>query len=142
MRVDTSKSLQELEGQDWGEPSYPSHLVTECHRLRRVPLQELSPEDLRLLIGQEISLPYLVPLALDYLQDDPFVSGRNYPGDLLEFLLLVPRSFWSSNDELHRRAIAVATKANDQLQDERLGVVQSVPDSIVHCLHCFLKRDG
>jgi hypothetical protein len=38
--TDASKSLQELEGTDWGEPDYPSHLVKTCHRLRRKPLQE------------------------------------------------------------------------------------------------------
>jgi hypothetical protein len=38
MPFDRNKSLQQLEGEDWGEPTYDSHLVTGCHRLHRVPL--------------------------------------------------------------------------------------------------------
>jgi hypothetical protein len=35
---DRTKCLQELEHDDWGEPTFSSHLVTTCHRLRRKPL--------------------------------------------------------------------------------------------------------
>ncbi len=42
-----SKTLQELDGEDWGEPNYASHLVIECHRLHCTPLCELRTEDLR-----------------------------------------------------------------------------------------------
>jgi hypothetical protein len=40
--IDFSRTLQDLEGVDWGEPTYNSHLVVECHRLRRVPLDRLT----------------------------------------------------------------------------------------------------
>ena len=81
-QIDHNKSLQDLEGKDWGEPTYDSHLVTECHRLRRVPLREFTAESLRVLIGQQIGLPYLVPMALEMLQADPFTEGDYYGGDL------------------------------------------------------------
>ena len=80
---DRSKSLQHLEGQDWGEPTYDSHLVTECHRLRRIPLRDFTAENLRIMIGQQIGLPYLIPLALEMLRGDPFTAGDLYEGDLL-----------------------------------------------------------
>jgi hypothetical protein len=35
---DRSKSLQELEQHDWGEPTYHSSLVTTCHCLTERPL--------------------------------------------------------------------------------------------------------
>jgi hypothetical protein len=47
---DCSKSLQELDGKDWGEPTYDSHPVTECHRLRRVPLRQFTAENLRIIV--------------------------------------------------------------------------------------------
>lgn len=50
------KTLEELDGEKWGEPSYDSYLVTNCHRLRRIPLKDFSVEDLRLMIGQGIGL--------------------------------------------------------------------------------------
>ena len=83
------KTLQELDGEDWGEPTYPSHLVNECHRLRTVPLKDFRVEDLRRLIGQKFSLEYLVPLALERLEADPWIDG-DYEGDLLNSVLSLP----------------------------------------------------
>ena len=37
------RTLTDLEGKDWGPPTYDSHLVTECHRLRHVPLKGTQP---------------------------------------------------------------------------------------------------
>lgn len=33
------RTLTDLEGKDWGPPTYDSHLVTECHRLRTLSSQ-------------------------------------------------------------------------------------------------------
>ncbi len=69
------KSLQELERDGWGQPDYDSHLVQTCHRLRRVPLADFTTEDLRIMIGQKIGLLFLVPLALEKLEEDPLTEG-------------------------------------------------------------------
>ena len=61
------QTLNELEGFEWGPPTFESALVTNIHRLRRVPLKQYRIEDLRLMIGQQIGLDYLVPPALDDL---------------------------------------------------------------------------
>ncbi len=137
--MDTGRSLQELEGDDWGEPTYPSRLVTECHRLRRVPLRDLAPEDLRLLLGQTIGLAYLVPLALDHLTVDPFTAGRNYPGDLLEMLLLLPTSYWNENPGLRRRAVEVAALATVRLRDDDADIGDPIAGSINQRLRRFLN---
>src|SRR5688572_20925632 len=71
-------TLTQLERDDWGPPPYDSFLVTECHRLRHVPLRDFTVENLRILIGQHISLAYTVPLALEHLSKDPMVSGDMY----------------------------------------------------------------
>ncbi len=94
------KSLQELEGMDWGEPQFSSHLVTTCHRLHRTPLQDFSVEDLRLMIGQQFGLPYLVPLALEHLRVNPFVSGDYGPGDLLSVVMHGEPAFWLAHPSL------------------------------------------
>jgi len=75
-QLDRSKTLQQLDGTDWGEPTFDSHLVQECHRLHRVPLRDFTVEDLRITIGQDIGLEYLVPLALERLHADPFARAR------------------------------------------------------------------
>lgn len=99
-KVILDKTLEELDGQDWGEPTFPSSLVMNCHRLRRVPLGEFTVEDLRLMIGQQISLEYLVPLALEQLAANPFAEGNYYPGDLLMNVAKVPQAFWDEHPQL------------------------------------------
>ena len=47
MTIDRSKTIEQLEQQYWGEPSYSSYLVRTCYALRSKPL-----EDLRIMIGQ------------------------------------------------------------------------------------------
>ncbi len=94
-----NKSLEELEGSDWGEPKYDSNLVRSVHRLRRVPLREFSTEDLRLMIGQNVGLHHLVPFALERLQEDPLTHGDFYLGDLLTATLRADQKFWREHPE-------------------------------------------
>lgn len=140
--MDGSRSLQELDGQDWGEPTYPSHLVTACHRLRRVPLKDLSVEDLRLLLGQQIGPEYLVPLALDHLNIDPFASGQHYPGDLLEMVLLLPSGFWTEHSELRRRAVEVAAIALARFGDRVVEVHGPVAGWQIDLVRRFLDTQS
>lgn len=99
MTVDLSKNLDQLEGRVWGEPESDSHLVQECHRLRKVPLGDFTVENLRMVIGQKISLEFLVPLALEYLVEDPLVEGRLYRGDLLWVMAGVPNDYWKAHPD-------------------------------------------
>jgi CDI immunity proteins len=100
---DRNKSIEELEGVDWGEPNSDSSLVTTCHRLRRKPLNRFTEEDLRIMIGQKISLPYLIPLAIERLEEDPLVETCFFRGDLLAVVLRVGEPFWSDHPELFER---------------------------------------
>jgi hypothetical protein len=77
------KSLEELDGQPWGDPpSDATGLVERVHRLRTVKLRDLSGEDLSTLLAQREGADWLVPLVLDLLKDDP-LAGEWYPGQLL-----------------------------------------------------------
>jgi hypothetical protein len=97
-----NKTLQELEGEDWGEAPFPSHLVTTCHALRRKPLRDFTVEDLRIMIGQNIGLNYLIPLAIEQLRRDPLVAGDIYEGDLLVAVLRAESGFWHGHSQLRR----------------------------------------
>jgi hypothetical protein len=94
------KTLDELEGTVTGPPPYRSHVVTEVHRLRHVPLKRYRLEDLRLMIGQGNGLPFLIPLALEHLSEHPLAHGDFYPGDLLAAVARVPESFWKAHPHL------------------------------------------
>lgn len=94
-----TKTIEELDGDRWGPPEYGSHLVQEAHRLRSVPLGELTVENLRLLLGQQIGTQWLMPLALGRLNVDPLAEGDFYPGDLLIGVLETDATYWSSHPE-------------------------------------------
>lgn len=100
--MDTAKSLQELDGQDWGGPDgAPTNLVRRCLELRRVPLDRLSAEDCRLLLGQKINPEFVVPVALKFLGEDPLEEGTiGVPGALLSNILSLAADFWRVHPEL------------------------------------------
>lgn len=50
---DRNKTLQELEGQIWGEPNFSSHLVTTCYELRKKPIVDFTVEDLRIMMNKD-----------------------------------------------------------------------------------------
>jgi len=97
---DRSKNLEELDGDRWGEPSFSSHVVTEIHRPRRVPLDAFTTENLRIMIGQQQSLQYLLPIAIEKLEADPWISGDFFKGDLLKAALSAEPEFWTTRPDL------------------------------------------
>ena len=138
---DRSKTLQELEDEDWGKPTYDSHLVTECHRLRRVPLREFTPESLRIMIGQQIGLPFLIPLALELLRVDPFTAGNLYEGDLLAAVLRADSRFWIASPELRADAARIAQQALSLLPSLDEFDRQTAQDSFTSAYDIFQRAE-
>jgi hypothetical protein len=91
------KTLENLEKDYWGNAENGSHLVKRCHELRKVPLENFTTEDLRIMIGQGIGLNYLIPLALEVLTKDLFAEGDFFEGDLLKNILKIDTVFWDMN---------------------------------------------
>ena len=131
-------TLEELDGDDWGTPPYDSSLVSNCHRLRRVQLKDFSIEDLRIMIGQEIGLKYLLPIAFVELEKDPFAEGDFYPGDLLKNVLGVSREFWQQHSELQERMDAIVERARAKL--ENLDESDELAATLKAHLDFFLKQ--
>jgi hypothetical protein len=85
----------------WGPaPSDATLLIKRCHELRTKPLRDFTVEDLRIMIGQQVALNRLVPIALDRLQPEPIAKGDYYPGDLLASVLRVDAAFWKRSPDL------------------------------------------
>ena len=109
--VNVSTSLEVLEDDFWGAPTYPSHLVTTIHKIRTLPLNQLNAGHLRMIIGQKMSLPYMVPLALEKLKEDPLLAGDFYDGDLLQNLFEVPVEFYNWDRASADSLLSLANKA-------------------------------
>jgi len=130
---DVSKTLEQFDGQHWGEPEWESHLVLECHRLRRIPLREFTPANLRIMVGQSIGLEVLAPLALHALADNPLLEAELYPGDLLCALLTSDRAFWAAHPDLRAALSSTAESARFRLdtldESERHSAAESFHDA-------------
>tara|TARA_R110002096_G_scaffold253095_1_gene445987 strand:- start:68 stop:538 length:471 start_codon:yes stop_codon:yes gene_type:complete len=118
MQIATDKCLDEIEGVDWGEPDYDSHLVVTCHELRKKPIAEFTAEDLRIMIGQDISSEILLPIALNRLSEDPLISGDLYDGDLLSVVSRLPSTYWSKHRDQHEELLRIAEVAIERLRSD------------------------
>lgn len=94
-----NKSLENLEKNIWNEPEYSSHLVTTCHKLRKKQLKDFDIENLRIMIGQNIGLYFLIPLALEKIKQNILVEGDFYEGDLLKSVLTSETDYWKREKE-------------------------------------------
>jgi hypothetical protein len=142
MDLNMNLSLQEIEGSDWGEPTYNSRVISESHRLRRIPLKNLSTEDLRLLIGQDIGTQHIVPIALRILFEDPFASGQYYPGDLLDVALSLPSNFWSDHPDMLDLLVVISQIAHHDLLHSNSMPPSPSTDGLCRRLARFLGRYG
>ncbi|WP_369779856.1 contact-dependent growth inhibition system immunity protein [Streptomyces sp. R33] len=85
------RTLDELDPPRWAPPvSDATRLVRKVHELRRIPLGELGPADLRTLISQQVALSYVLPLAVRLLLEEPLLDAYFYEGDLLLATASVP----------------------------------------------------
>ncbi|MEY2244000.1 contact-dependent growth inhibition system immunity protein [Streptomyces sp. BF23-18] len=124
------RSLEELEGDRRPAPSADdTRLVATALALRRRPIGELTVEDLRLLIGQDIGLPYLLPLALEVLRRNPMAEGHMYEGDLLSAVLTRDSAAWTTFPEVGRELRVIVSKLTglDPLVQHRVDRFLTVP---------------
>ncbi|HSI41188.1 MAG TPA: contact-dependent growth inhibition system immunity protein [Xanthobacteraceae bacterium] len=125
------RTLEELDGGSWGEPTFESYVVRTCHALRRKPLKSLTDEEMRLAVGQGIGLEWLVPLMLQRLAEDPFRAGDFFEGDLLASLARVPSSYWTEHPAektVLATEIMTAALSDSRLPDMTKETQQAIAD--------------
>ncbi|MFJ8968854.1 MULTISPECIES: contact-dependent growth inhibition system immunity protein [Streptomyces] len=122
--IDETKSLEQLEGIQWPAPSSDATgLVKAAHELRKLPVGRLNAHELSRLIGQDIGIPWLFPLALDLLHrtaSDQSLGGF-YDDDLLTATLTRKSDVWRSNPgwvTKIKEIIAVLEDISPYIQEE------------------------
>lgn len=141
--TDQTKSLTELEKDDWGKGlSDGSPLVQTCFELRHKPIKDFSIEDLRVMIGQDIGLPYLIPKALSILEQDPLAEGMHYKGDLLCNVLEASPYFYNSHPELINRVDSILDLAQDAMKSLDEIDLDCLKEALEQALGSFKLRDG
>jgi len=126
-QIDLTKTLEELENDYWDEPNFASSLVIQVHQLRKKPLCELNNEELRLLIGQQMNLDFLLRIAFEKLIQNPFGSGDLYIGDLFCSVLKVEKEYWNEHQELKNELNEVIRTYEDvrKTLDEQINKYRS-----------------
>ena len=113
------KSIEILEKEKWVEPDeYPTGLIERCFKLRKIPVDKLGIEDLRTLIGQQIGLEFLIPIAIEMLTSDILSEGDLYRGDLLQSVLRVDVSFWKQNLDYQQQISELIKNRRDEIEAE------------------------
>ena len=95
--------------------------VTQSHLLRRKPLKDLSIENLRLLAGQGIGFPWVLELAIEQLERNPWVESDHYEGDLFANVSSVRSEKWARYPELHARFRAIVERERSRLLEGAQG---------------------
>ena len=116
------KSLENLEKDFWGESENESHLVKTCHQIRKKRLKDFEIEDLRIMIGQNIGLKFLIPLSIEKLKQNILAEGDFYEVDLLKSVVTSEVIFWKNRADLFDQLDKVIQQ-NLELLD------QNIPES-------------
>ena len=115
--MDRNSTIEQLENSKWVDSDFETNLTKRCHQLRKIAVDKLEIEDLRLLIGQQIGLKYLVDLAVEKLNADILAEGDYYPGDLLNSILSIDSSYWVDNETQWSSIDNLMKHNQDKLQD-------------------------
>lgn len=114
------QTLEQLEKEVWNDSNSLDRLAQACNRLRKQPIKEFEIEDLRIMIGQNIGLKYLIPISIEKLSEDLFLSGDFYEGDLLQAILKIDINFWKENSTLKERVLELIVGKEEELKENKI----------------------
>ena len=112
LRPLASKTLDELEGVPTPGPGHQV-LPRRLAEARRIPLAELTATQCVLLLQHGRGVPYVLPRAVTLAEQDPWLWGEYYDGDLLAALLETDTALYPPGAEWPRRLRGLAEQALD-----------------------------
>ena len=80
-------------------------------------------EDIRLLIGQQIGLPYLIPMAIELLAQDILTEGDLFEGDLLTNVVSASHDYWNQNKDQRKTIINLYESNIEKIENELSGSI-------------------
>ena len=87
------------------------------------------------MIGQDIGLPFLMPLAIAKLREDPLVEGMHFPGDLMCAVLRVGHEFWAREATMRTELEVLANKALSLIAPEEKTVTRALNEALSEFLN-------
>jgi hypothetical protein len=123
-----NNTLEQLENDYWKDYNFETNLIKNCHEYRKIKLKDLTVEQIRLLIGQNIGLKYLIPIALDFLDNNILCEGDLYEGGLLSNILKVENEYWLSNYKSYKILINLFEKNIDYINN--FDTIKSIKEEL------------
>ena len=112
-----SKSIEQLENNYWPKKNiFPSDLVKRCYEYRKIPISNLSIEQLRVLISQDIGIKFILETSLNKVARNPIAEGDLYEGDLLVALSKTNIKYWDLTKLNHFKQIISDNKNLIQIE--------------------------
>ncbi|MEU0037914.1 contact-dependent growth inhibition system immunity protein [Streptomyces sp. NPDC006333] len=118
LSFDRSRSVEDLEGRRWLDPpSDATPLVRAVHALRKSPISDLTVAQSARLIGQDVGLPWLLPVGVEVLrsEDAEGAVGGWFDDDLLTAVLTRNATTWAEVPELAQDIKDVLDMLGDEL---------------------------
>lgn len=104
------KSLDDLENIKLDSSDPRDSLFRKISSVRNKKLRDLTVEDLALLLRQEISLNFIVPICIDRLNNNILAETERTGDYLITYLIKVSKDFWIKNKDLHSQVIDTVSK--------------------------------
>jgi hypothetical protein len=115
--VDIRRNLLELAPGCFDDAEYDDQVAMLARRLAVKPLRKFNATDLYAAIRLNVGLPWVVPLAMARLEEDPFVAAGSHPGDLLTTVLESDSRFWLDRRDLWLAMVEILGQALTQATD-------------------------
>jgi len=98
--MEKDKSISEIKGLPEVKSEFGSSLEKNILKAEQKPIKELTNEDLRILLGQNLHLELIVPIVLDRLKFDILTRSEDLDVMLLTKLLQIESNYWEDNPEI------------------------------------------
>lgn len=120
-------TIETLENKIWEYKKFPTILIETCHNARKKKIKDLSLNELRTLLQQDIGVPYILPSVMEILEKDLLADSRFYPGDLLLAAISMSDRTWKQHTETGMRLKALL---DDAVQREDWRVNSKIQDAV------------
>lgn len=114
-------SLENLEKEYWGKPTFDSYLVTRVHYLRTISLKYFPTDDICLMLRQKFRLEYIIPLALNRLNSNILACDYNEAG-LVKHLAKLPSECWIGHESYHKEFATLISKNQTLLAENNITI--------------------
>ena len=138
MCIDKTKNLSQLLAKGWNEgipENTDSFVIRNSYKLYHEPLSEFDVEELRFMIGQKFGLEYLIPMAIDILEEDMLAEGDYYEGDLLKNVLTIDSEYWDKYPSQKEKVKEIFGKNREAFIE--FETTDEIKDSIMRAFHDF-----